>query len=143
MQFGADGIAEQTWKIPSDAKLGTYSITLMNEAKTRSWQSGSFKVEEFRLPTMRASVQGTASTLVRPRDATLDLHVSYLSGGGASNLPVKVRTVVEPWGQQFPEYENFRFGGEPVKEGLQVSEGSWWDFDAEGDGEPTQSAKRA
>jgi uncharacterized protein YfaS (alpha-2-macroglobulin family) len=140
VQFGADGIAEQSWKIPADAKLGTYLIRIAAPDGKRSWQSGDFKVEEFRLPTMRANVQGTAGTLVRPREATLDLHVGYLSGGGATNLPVKVRTVVEPWPLRFPEYENYRFGGEEVKEGLQVSEGSMWDFDPERE-EPQQSAK--
>ncbi len=140
VQFGADGIAEQTWKIPSDAKLGAYVITIAAPDRKRNWQTGDFKIEEFRLPTMRASVQGKSGTLVRPKDATLDLHVSYLSGGSASNLPVKVRTVVEPWTLRYPEYENYRFGGETVKEGLQISEGSWWDFDAESE-EPQQSAK--
>lgn len=137
--FGSDGIAEQTWKIPEDAKLGTYSVTIARSS-TRSWRSGSFRVEEFRLPTMRATVQGTSNTLVRARDATLDLHVSYISGGGASNLPVRVRTVVEPSPVRFDGYENFRFGGDPVKEGLEISEGAWWDFDAE-PGEQTAAGK--
>jgi len=138
--FGADGIAEQTWKIPTDAKLGYYSIRIERMSDRKSWQSGDFRVEEFRLPTMRASVQGTAQTLVRPRDATLDLHVGYISGGGASNLPVKLHTVVETRPTRHVGYDNFRFGGEPVKEGLQVSEGAWWDVDFEAD-QPVSSAK--
>jgi uncharacterized protein YfaS (alpha-2-macroglobulin family) len=140
VNFGADGIAEQTWKIPADAKLGHYAIRIERPSDKKSWQAGDFRVEEFRLPTMRASVQGTANTLVRPRDATLDLHVGYISGGGASNLPVKLRTVVEPWPIQHVGYDNFRFGGEPVKEGLQVSEGAWWDVDFEED-QPVSSMK--
>ncbi len=55
---------------------------------------------------MRATVQGTSNTLVRAKQATLDLHVSYISGGGASNLPVRVRTVVEPSPTQFSGYDN-------------------------------------
>lgn len=137
--FGADGVAEQTWKIPPDAKLGTYSVSIMR-GRAENWRSGSFRVEEFRLPTMRASVQGTSNTLVRAKQATLDLHVSYISGGGASSLPVRVRTVVETAPMRFDGYENFRFGGDPVKEGLEISDGSWWDFDAEG-GEPGAAAK--
>jgi uncharacterized protein YfaS (alpha-2-macroglobulin family) len=128
--FDADGIAEQSWQIPADAKLGTYSITISRN-EMHSWRSGSFRVEEFRLPTMRATVQGTSSTLVRAREATLDLHVGYISGGGASNLPVRVRTVVEPAPTRVPGYEDYRFGGDAVKEGLVISEGSWWDFGAE------------
>ncbi len=108
----ADGIAEQSWKIPADAKLGTYHITALG-----AWGSAVVAVRRLQgrrvpaAPPCVRRVQGTSGTLVRPLEATLDLHVSYLSGGGASNLPVKVRTVVEPWPLRYPEYENFRFGG--------------------------------
>ncbi|HVH05308.1 MAG TPA: MG2 domain-containing protein [Myxococcota bacterium] len=121
--FGADGVAEQSWSIPAEAKLGDYWIEIAGGTSAR------FKVEEFRLPTMRASVSGSARPLVRPRDATLDLHVGYVAGGGASGLPVRLRTVVEPWRLAHPGFEDFEFGGEPVKEGLQVQEGSYWDVD--------------
>jgi hypothetical protein len=131
--FGADGVAEQSWAIPAEAKLGTYSIAIDDV------QSGRFEVEEFRLPTMRATVQGSARPLVRPRDATLDLHVAYVAGGGASALPVRLRTVVEPWQLPRPGYENFEFGGEAVKEGVQLEEGSVWDADFE----PRESAPAA
>ncbi|MEJ1960149.1 MAG: MG2 domain-containing protein [Gammaproteobacteria bacterium] len=140
VKFGADGVAEQRWAIPQDAKLGTYSFSIRRAGASDTQQSGEFRVEEFRLPTMRASIHGTSSVLVRPREATLDLHVAYLSGGGAANLPVKVRTVVEPLIAQHAGYDDFRFGGEPVKEGLQVSEGSWWDVDFEGSS-PSESAR--
>src|SRR6185295_731183 len=83
--FGADGVAEQSWAIPAEAKLGDYWIAIDGGS------SGRFKVEEFRLPTMRASVSGSARPLVRPREATLDLHVAYVAGGGASGLPVRLR----------------------------------------------------
>jgi uncharacterized protein YfaS (alpha-2-macroglobulin family) len=121
--FGADGVAEQRFSIPVEAKLGDYWIAIDDR------QSARFKVEEFRLPTMRASVSGSARPLVRPSDATLDLHVSYVSGGGASALPVRLRTVVEPWRLPRPGFEDFEFGGEPVSEGLSVREGSYWDVD--------------
>jgi uncharacterized protein YfaS (alpha-2-macroglobulin family) len=140
--FGADGIAEQSWKIPAEARLGRYIIQIAQpREKERDdvYRSGEFRVEEFRLPTMRATVQGPARPLVQPRDATLDLHVSYVSGGGASGLPVKLRTVVEPWSLPQEGYEDFRFGGEPVREGVQIDEDSW-DLDAEG-ASPAQAAK--
>ncbi|MEP7242453.1 MAG: MG2 domain-containing protein [Gammaproteobacteria bacterium] len=138
-QFGADGIAGQSWKIPTEAKLGDYSVGI-EDAEKNVRQSGQFKVEEFRLPTMRASVQGSARPLVRPRDATLDLHVGYVSGGGASGLPVKVRTVVQQWPLQHAGYDDFRFGGAPVSEGVQMMEGSGADLDFEGEA-PTESTK--
>ena len=141
-QFDASGVAEQTWKIPAEARLGEYSIRIEGNDPTSIRESGRFKVEEFRLPTMRASVQGAARPLVRPRDASLDLHVAYMSGGGASGMPVKVRTVVEQWPLPHPGYDDFNFGGPPVREGLQVSEGSYYDLDFEGgEGAPDRAVK--
>ena len=52
----------------------------------------------------------------------LDAAVTYLSGGPAPILPVKVRYRVEARGIEFADYSDFRFGGRPVKEG--VVEGS-------------------
>ena len=66
------------------------------------------------LPSMRATVSGPAKTLVRPQSVPLDLHVAYLSGGGASGLPVKVRTLVEPWPLNFRDYPDYTFGGGAV-----------------------------
>ena len=40
---------------------------------------------------MRASVTGPKDAAVRPKTLPLDLFVGYLSGGGASNLPVDMR----------------------------------------------------
>ncbi|HEU4624187.1 MAG TPA: MG2 domain-containing protein [Steroidobacteraceae bacterium] len=134
--FDANGVAEQTWKIPAEAKLGEYAIEIQGDTKNDVRTSGQFKVEEFRLPTMRASVQGPARPLVRPATATLDLHVAYVSGGGASGMPVKLRTVVEPWPLPHPGYDDFRFGGAPVREGVQVNEGSRYDLDFEEESAP-------
>jgi uncharacterized protein YfaS (alpha-2-macroglobulin family) len=132
--FGADGVAEQKWSIPKEAKLGDYVI-MIQDASDRSYGSGRFKVEEFRLPTMRATVQGPAKPLVNAREVTFDLQVAYMSGGGAADLPVTLRTIVEPRLMQYPDYEGFQFGGAPVKEGIVESSGSGYDYDFEGDEE--------
>ena len=76
------------------------------------------------------SVSAPAKALVRPRAVPLDLHVAYLSGRGAAGLPVKVRTVVEPWTLQFRDYPDYAFGGAPVKEGI-VTGGAFDAFDFE------------
>ena len=92
--FDANGIAESTWPIPPDAKLGDYSIEIYGN---KYWHdSGAFKVEQFRLPTVRATVDGPSQPQLRPTQVVLNLHASYLSGGSAAGLPVKVRTTVEP-----------------------------------------------
>jgi uncharacterized protein YfaS (alpha-2-macroglobulin family) len=102
-QFGADGIAETQWTIPVEAKLGDYSVSIVDEYPRGS---ATFKVEQFRLPSMRASVTGSARPLVRQKSAVLDLHVAYMSGGGASGLAVKLRSVVEAVPMTFAGYDD-------------------------------------
>ena len=49
-EFDANGIAETTWTIPPEAKLGDYQIEIA-DARLNWHESGHFKVEQFRLPT--------------------------------------------------------------------------------------------
>jgi uncharacterized protein YfaS (alpha-2-macroglobulin family) len=118
-RFDAAGIAEQQWALPAGARTGDYAVSVA-DARGQLRESGAFKVEDFRLPTMRAEVSGPAQSLVLPRVVPLDLHVAYLSGGGASSLPVTLRTYVEPRVVQFGGYEDYTFGGLPVREGLET-----------------------
>lgn len=115
--FDGNGVAESTWAIPADAKLGDYAVSI--EIGKDNWiDSGRFRVEQFRIPTMRAVVQGPAEPLINARDTQLDLFVSYLAGGGASGSPVKLRTMVEPRRLAFPGYDDYQFGGKMVREGI-------------------------
>ena len=127
--FGDDGVAENTWKIPAEAKLGTYVVSIEHEGGYR--ESARFKVEQYRLPTMRASISGPPKPLVSPKSATLDLHVAYLSGGGAAGLPVKLRTLVEKRAASYPDYEDYVFGGAVPKEGVAREDGNPMDYDFE------------
>ena len=124
-QFDDSGVATNTWAIPKEARLGDYQVWIDRHL------SGRFKVGEFRLPSMHASVNGPAQRQVAPSSVTLDLHVAYLSGGGASGLPVKVRTQVEPVPATFTGYEDYSFGGEAVTEGVSAQGGSVADIDGE------------
>jgi len=117
--FDAAGIAESSWAIPADARLGTYQIALKHG---EDWlASGSFRVEQFRLPTMRALIQPPAAPLVAANEASLDLFVGYLSGGGAADLPVRLRTLVRPRELSYRDYPDFRFDAEPITEGIERS----------------------
>lgn len=82
------------------------------------YQSGSFRVEEFRIPIMAGSVQWPAGTLVSPAQVGVDLHVRYLSGGGASGLPVKMRSRAERLEfVQFPAFDDIVFANGSLKPG--------------------------
>lgn len=117
----AIGVAETTWKIPREAKLGTYTIVLLKEGEEiwNGLQSGQFRVEEFRVPLMKGSIQFSPEPLIAPSTITLDLMVEYLAGGGASLLPVTLRYQLQPRSvESFAGFEDFVFANGPVKEGL-------------------------
>ncbi|MFM5907620.1 MAG: alpha-2-macroglobulin family protein, partial [Novosphingobium sp.] len=76
------------------------------------------RVDEYRLPTMRASVSGPDQPLVQPKSVPLSLFVGYLSGGGAGQLPVTLRTEFNAWGRSPKGWEAYEFGGADVKEGV-------------------------
>ncbi|MDD5169468.1 MAG: MG2 domain-containing protein, partial [Syntrophales bacterium] len=125
------GLAESEWKIPEGAKLGTYAINLEKKevpsGKDRghqvhrqkySWESGSFRVEEFRIPLMKGIIQPLKGPLVKVKEVGLDLSVSYLSGGGAAELPVTLRAETRDRIVSFPGYDGFSFGSGRLAESL-------------------------
>lgn len=134
--FDAQGVATSQWKIPAGAKLGDYQVQIDGH------RSADFRVAQFRLPSMRATIEGPARPLVAPQRVNLNLHVVYLSGGGAGGLPVKVRTLVEPEPQHFAGYDDYQFGGAPVHEGITTESGEPDDLDFESQ-EDQQTARVA
>ncbi|HOI73805.1 MAG TPA: MG2 domain-containing protein [Syntrophales bacterium] len=113
------GLAVNAWSIPQGAKLGLYDVSLsMGGKSARRLPSGMFRVEEFRVPLMKAAVQGPREPLVNARQADVDLSVSYLSGGGAGGLAVKLRGEVRDREVSFADWEGYEFTGEPLEEGV-------------------------
>ncbi len=119
VRFDAQGIAESTWKIPKEAKLGVYQLVWEHGASTIRSDS-QFRVEAFRVPLMRATLAAAKAALIRPKSAKIDAAVTYLAGGPASNIAVTVRHRVEPRTASFADYPEYQFGGDPVKEGVQT-----------------------
>ena len=128
LAWSASGTAENDWKIPATAKQGTYNVMVGQTV------AGSFRVEQFRVPTMRAVLAGPKAAVVGEAKVDLDLQLSYLSGGGAAFAPVKVRTVVQTRGVSFDAYDGFSFTTGDVKEGVEKG-GSYGDWDDECCGE--------
>jgi alpha-2-macroglobulin len=113
LEWDGKGIAETAWDIPREAKLGRYDVYLQDD-----W-SGSFRVEEYRIPLMRGVIQPAAQPLLRASETALDVGVTYLAGGGAGYLPVKIRTEVRPKSiAAFDDYEDFIFANGKVAEGM-------------------------
>lgn len=98
--------------LPRSARLGTYSIVLRGpEGQWRD--TGEFRVEEFKLPVLKGSLQVTGEdaqpVLVAPRNARLDVQLSYVAGGAAAELPVQVSAVARDAEPQFAGYDAFVF----------------------------------
>jgi uncharacterized protein YfaS (alpha-2-macroglobulin family) len=123
LQWDANGGAESEWTIPHDAKLGAYDVMIAGQV------AGEFRVEQFRVPTMKAVLAGPALPVVAPQALTLDAQVSYLAGGPAALAPVKLRSVVQDTGITFPGYEDYMLGNGDVREGAVRREGGTEDED--------------
>ncbi|WP_225781493.1 alpha-2-macroglobulin [Xenophilus sp. Marseille-Q4582] len=132
--------AISSFAIPAAAKLGVYQVELRRASagrgadreSTRSFSTGQFRVEEFRLPVLEGRIAPREKQgLVAVRSVPTDVQVNYVSGGGAANLPVRVSALVRPKSLEFADFDSFSFGA-PRRDG---------DSDvATGDGEETASA---
>ncbi|OGP73978.1 MAG: hypothetical protein A2V86_07990 [Deltaproteobacteria bacterium RBG_16_49_23] len=130
LKWDANGVAETTWMIPRESKLGFYEVRLLKKAETdqrktpsrrdpREWTSGRFRVEEFRVPLLKGIIQPPSEPLINAREVLLDLSIQYLAGGGASLLPIKLRSEIRPKTiPSFEGFDDFIFSNGSVKEGL-------------------------
>ncbi|HEX8614477.1 MAG TPA: MG2 domain-containing protein [Telluria sp.] len=125
LRWNAAGSAENDWVIPPGAKLGVYEVKIAGQL------AGTFRVEQFRVPTMKALLSGPATPLVGATAFDLDLQVGYLAGGVAARAPVKLRTLTQEKALHFEGYDDFALGAGDVREGVQSEAG--YDDDASSD----------
>ena len=103
--------AESSFAVPPAAKLGMYSVELRNAGGSeRSFSSGQFRVEEFRLPVLEGRIAPSdKKALVRVRSVPTDVQINYVAGGGAANLPVRVSAMVRGKSLQYNDFDAFSF----------------------------------
>ena len=129
VNWSALSTAESSWTIPKDAKQGIYQVLFTDTLDSRGRRkkrsannlervSGSFRVEAYRVPSMRAVMTPQKLPLIDASSVDIDLQINYLSGGGASNAPVKLRGLVQPKFVGFADYEGFTFSNGNVVEGI-------------------------
>ncbi len=97
LTWDPNGVAETEWAIPGEAKLGTYGVSLVRkegsgaqrspavmreedpefygEEMPGARSSGTFRVEEFRVPLMKAFIKPPGEPLINPDKVPLDLGV--------------------------------------------------------------------
>lgn len=120
--------ASSQWQIPASAKLGAYSIELVREGQAASWTTGSFHVEEFRVPLISATLSAPKAVQVAPKELRLGAQLNYQAGGPMAQAPLKFSALLRPRSLRFPGYDEFSF--EPPR-GLGEAER----FQDEGEGE--------
>ena len=133
LKWSESGTADSDWQIPHDAKLGDYTVTMSrrnrgptptpsadsSDSSNQSLTTGSFRVEEFRIPVMKAAIRIPAEPLVAITEFPLDLSAQYLSGGAAKGLPVTLRSqIVKDWFPHFADLDDFTFANGVVKSGI-------------------------
>ncbi|MDQ6685048.1 MAG: MG2 domain-containing protein, partial [Pseudomonadota bacterium] len=143
LQWSGGGRSATTvWPIPPAAKLGSYSVTLLrvDAAKLKpakvaseeegegedgdsgssrnSWSSGSFRVEEFRLPLVDARLSGPKAAAIAPSSVAVGVQMSYFSGGAMAAAPLRASAVLRTRSPSFTGYDEFSFqpARDPTKE---------------------------
>lgn len=118
--------AENSFAIPPAAKLGVYEVMLRtgggkdadgdgdsdgeDGGYSRSFSTGMFRVEEFRLPVLEGRISPTEKKpLVAATSVPTDVQINYVAGGGAANLPVRVSAMVRGKALSFSDYDAFSF----------------------------------
>ena len=151
LQWAPNGSAVTTWNIPPSAKLGQYDVVLERVPPTgakpaasssedadnesgsheRTWTSGNFRVEEYRLPLVDARVSGPKAAVVAPKSVPVAVQMNYFSGGPMVAAALKASALLKA---RFPRFEGFdEYSFEPPrdpKKSEQQNEESEEDSDA-------------
>jgi uncharacterized protein YfaS (alpha-2-macroglobulin family) len=102
--------AENSFAIPPAAKLGAYQVQLRGSERNRSFDTGEFRVEEFRLPVLEGRIAPVdKKALINAKTLPLAVQVNYVSGGGAGSLPVRVSALLRSKYIHFDDFESFSF----------------------------------
>lgn len=153
LAWKGDNSAETRMTLPKGAALGYYDVYLAkklpgkgekrpqggpldeegNSFSGDGWLSGSFRLEEFRVPLMKGVIEPPKEAAVNASSVEVDLYVSHLSGGGAGAAPVKLRTRVRPRSVNFEDYEDYTFANGKVETGVVKEESYQRSYDDEGD----------
>ncbi|MBI5718232.1 MAG: alpha-2-macroglobulin [Burkholderiales bacterium] len=109
------------WAVPKNAALGLYDVAL--KRGDRSLQSGSFRVEDFRVPlvdarlAIPAAAGGTRSpggagrgVLIAPADVEFQAQVNAMAGGPMPGLALALSALLRDTEPRFAGHEDFAFG---------------------------------
>ena len=117
--------AQSRFKLPPGARLGRYEVFLEYPEEpapagkpaarrpdplwSGAQMTGSFRVEAFRLPVFDAQVILPPVLPPAPREAAADVRITWLSGGSAARLPIKVSAQMRAHSPAFEGWDAFNF----------------------------------
>ncbi|HEY4957607.1 MAG TPA: MG2 domain-containing protein, partial [Caldimonas sp.] len=144
---GGGRSAVTTWNIPPAAKLGVYEVVLDRPgaaarpagdddegSRGRTWTSGNFRVEEFRLPLVDARVSGPKTPAIAASSVAVDVQMNYFSGGAMASAPLQASALLKTRAPGFAGYDEFSFESarDPKKAEQEASESEESDRDDAG-----------
>ncbi|HEY1079226.1 MAG TPA: MG2 domain-containing protein, partial [Bdellovibrio sp.] len=114
------GVALVKWPLPAGAKLGNWSLTLVNEKPAMTIDVGGFSVENFRVPLVQVRVGAPKPIFVLDSTVPVQVTGTYFSGGPTVDLPMKLRWSVEAnyFNPENDDYNDYTFANGGVKEGV-------------------------
>ena len=83
-------------------------------AQQREWESGEFRVEQFRVPLVDARLVPPKAAPVAPTELALAVQMNHLSGGAVAQAPLRGTALLKPRAARFAGYDDFSF--EPPRE---------------------------
>ncbi|EJM99807.1 Ig-like domain-containing alpha-2-macroglobulin family protein [Herbaspirillum sp. YR522] len=131
LSWRAGKSAETVFALPKQAKLGAYDVVLDQgradpnrqdaangdadgdggdgDGGQHAFYTGSFRVEEFRLPLMQGRMSAPKGPQVAIKELPLQLQLNYLNGGGAAGQQVRVSSLLRARSVSFAGYDGFSF----------------------------------
>ncbi|MFM2058448.1 MAG: hypothetical protein RLY71_2833, partial [Pseudomonadota bacterium] len=119
------GSVNSQWRIPADAKLGLYEVTL--QRGERQWSAGSFRVEAFRVPLVdaRLSLAGAPrGPLVAPKSLDLAVQLNYLAGGAMQRTDAQLSAALREHALGFAGFEDYSFAPPRQRQQAQPADAS-------------------
>ena len=117
LQWTGSRSAANAWNIPPAAKLGRYRVLLLrpavegaaNAVRQHEWHSGTFRIEEFRVPLVDARVVAPKEAPIAPKELSLGVQMAYLSGGAMTQAPLRASALLRPRAPRFAGYDDYSF----------------------------------
>jgi uncharacterized protein YfaS (alpha-2-macroglobulin family) len=99
--------AESRWVIPKTAPLGSYDVSLVRG--DRQLESGTLRVEAFRVPLVDARLAGPSGVIVAPAELAFAAQLNALAGGPMPDAALKLSALLRSTRVQFAGYDDFGF----------------------------------